>query len=531
MGISRLNPSEGGIPYGNTSGRPSASLGKLYSNGEIGRLEMYTSNGWQNIVQETPGVSSASGTYSQTSNQGTFIISGTNFVDGAIAYAIGTNNVEYQATTTTYNSIVQLTTVFQNLSAAYEPYDIKIVNPSNLFGLLPDAFVVNDYPLWVTAGGSLGAYSPGQSVSVQLSATDDENNALTYSLSSGSLPTGLSLSSSGLISGTISAGSTSQTFNFTISVSDGINSAQPRAFSITYNVPTLTGGALTSDSTYYYRTFASSGSLVIADYGITADILAIAGGGGGAGQRGGGGGAGGVLYLTSQNLGIGTNVVTVGGGGPASAAGGGQTGTSGGPSQVASLAQAIGGGGGGGDGGVGGTSGLSGGSGGGACNYNGAVGGSGVAGPPRQGYDGGGRSGQSPNYGAGGGGGAGANGNPGNENAPGTGGAGTNSYSSILSAISSVMSGVSGWSSATSGGYIAGGGAGGYYQSTSGIRYSGGVGGGGRSGASGGNPGESGVTNTGSGGGGGWNGGNDVAGGNGGAGLVVIRYTKSQIGA
>ena len=48
----------GGIPYGNTAGRPAnPGIGKLYSNGEAARLELYTNTGWQNIVQETPGVS------------------------------------------------------------------------------------------------------------------------------------------------------------------------------------------------------------------------------------------------------------------------------------------------------------------------------------------------------------------------------------------------------------------------------------------------------------------------------------------
>ena len=57
MGISKLNPSAGGIPFGDNAGRPAnPGTGKLYSNGEEKRLELYTSSGWQNIVSETPGV-------------------------------------------------------------------------------------------------------------------------------------------------------------------------------------------------------------------------------------------------------------------------------------------------------------------------------------------------------------------------------------------------------------------------------------------------------------------------------------------
>ena len=220
--------SSSGIPFGNTAGRPAnPTLGQLYSNGQAARLELYTNTGWQNIIQETPGVSSATGTYNESAGTGTFTVSGTNFVDGAIAYAVGTNGVEYQATSTTYNSLVQLTTVFSSLSPAYEPYDIKITNPSNLFGILPDAFFINDSPVWSTTAGSLGTYTGS---SIQLSATDDESNTVTYTVTSGSLPSGLSLSSAGLISGTVSA--IAGTYTFTVSATDGSNTAVTRSFSI-----------------------------------------------------------------------------------------------------------------------------------------------------------------------------------------------------------------------------------------------------------------------------------------------------------
>jgi hypothetical protein len=66
------------------------------------------------------------------------------------------------------------------------------------------------FPTWTTS--AYNSYS--LTVSVQLVATGD--SALTYSLYSGSLPSGLSLSSSGVISGTTTAISTS----FTVSATD-----------------------------------------------------------------------------------------------------------------------------------------------------------------------------------------------------------------------------------------------------------------------------------------------------------------------
>ena len=225
----------GGIPFGNNSGRPSSPLtGQPYFNGQAGRLELYTATGWQNIVQETPNVASIVGTFLESSNSGTITISGTNFTDGAIVSAIGTNGVEVNAASTTYNSVVQLTATFTNLSGTYEPYDIKVTNPSSLFGIIPDALYVNQSPVWVTPAGSLGTYTELTSITLSaLSATDPENTTITYALANGStLPTGVSLSSTGVISGTLPDISTNTTYSFTVNASDGSNII-PRTFSIT----------------------------------------------------------------------------------------------------------------------------------------------------------------------------------------------------------------------------------------------------------------------------------------------------------
>ena len=149
--------SSSGIPFGNNAGRPAnPGIGRLYSNGEEKRLELYTSSGWQNIVSETPGVVSVSGSYLESVGSATLEITGTNFTTGAIASVIGTNGVEVNANSTTVNSIVSVTAVFSGLSNANEPYDIKVTNTSNLFGLLPDSLYINASPVWTTASGSLG---------------------------------------------------------------------------------------------------------------------------------------------------------------------------------------------------------------------------------------------------------------------------------------------------------------------------------------------------------------------------------------
>jgi Putative Ig domain len=74
-------------------------------------------------------------------------------------------------------------------------------------------------PVWFTSG-TLPDYGPSAAYSYQLSAPDDSGVAPTYSLASGSLPPGLSLSSTGLISGSAYNGSTSTTYTFTVNATD-----------------------------------------------------------------------------------------------------------------------------------------------------------------------------------------------------------------------------------------------------------------------------------------------------------------------
>ena len=277
-----------GIPSGLNAGRPAnPGFGQLYANGESARLELFTqASGWQNIVQEVPGVASITGNYSEATNSGTITIAGTNFVTGAIASAIGTNGVEVQAQSTTFNSLVQLTATFTGLSNTNEPYDIKVTNPSNLFGLIPDVLYVNASPVWQTASGSLGTFNEQVSITLSALSASDSDSTVTYALANGSsLPSGVTLNSAtGVISGTLPDISTDTTYSFTINATDGLN-VIPRTFNITSNAITP-----------------------------TVEYLVVAGGGGGGVWVGSGGGAGGLLAgtlsLTSKSI-----PITVGSGG------------------------------------------------------------------------------------------------------------------------------------------------------------------------------------------------------------------------
>jgi hypothetical protein len=250
--------SNSGIPFGNTASRPSSpSTGQPYFNGELQRLELYTGvqYGWQNIVAETPSVASYSGSILETNTTNTITITGTNFQSGAVASLTGSDGTEYIANSTTVNSSSTITAVFGVLPINKEPYDIKITNPSNLYGVYYDALTVNDSPIWSTSSGSLGTFDAGSAISIQLSASDDENTAITYTISSGSLPSGVTLSSSGLISGTTPGITSNTTYSFTVNASDGANPSVSRSFSFV-----STALLQSNPSTLAYFDFASGRS-------------------------------------------------------------------------------------------------------------------------------------------------------------------------------------------------------------------------------------------------------------------------------
>ena len=391
-------------------------------------------------------------------------------------------------------------------------------NPTTSGKHLLTGLTVGNAPVWSTATSlptaGAGAYS------TTLVATDVEG-AVTYSYVSGTLPSGLSFNSgTGVISGSYNGGVDGST-SYTVRATDTGGNFTDRTFTLAYVA--MGGGALSSDSTYYYRTFTSNGTLSGAS-GLTVDLLVVAGGGGGGGgYQGGGGGAGGALRLSSQTLAANSIAVTVGAGGRGASNGstpangldtsfGANTATGGGSGNAEMQAYGA----------SGNVVGTSGGSGGGEGHP--------TYGSARSGVSGQGNAGGT-NWGGccsnGGGGGAGAVGSnaPSDGNA-GAGGAGTNTNASWLSAISSVMTGVSGWASATSTGYIAGGGGGG--NRSGGTRAAGGVGGGGQ--GSNNDSGATAIANTGGGGGGGGSSSGQGPGGAGGSGIVVVRYTKASVG-
>ncbi len=297
-------------------------------------------------------------------------------------------------------------------------------------------------------------------------------------------------STSAITSITLAAGATFPTNNFDTGTTFNLYGVANA--SITNTAKATGGDTITTDGTYWYHTFYSSGTFTPTQALTNVDFLAIAGGGGGYVQGGGAGGyrcsvtgessGGGGSAESKLSLSAQAYTVTVGAGGS-----NGNSGVTGSNSSISGSGFTTITSTGGGGTSSGGSDGLTGGSGGGAFN-NGTAG----SGTANQGYAGG----AAPTSSAGGGGGGASA--AGTSASGTTGGNGGNGVASSITGTSTTR---------------AGGGAG-YGTGSSGSAGSGG------GGVANGTSAKNGTANTGGGGAGGGAG----NGGIGGSGIVVFRY-------
>ncbi len=503
-----------GISTGTTAQRSIEEAGKMRFNTTTSLLEYYDGTQWKSI-DSPPVVSSIDVTDVDSTAGGnqTFVITGSNFSSTITSVTfVATTGSNITASSVTRDSATQITVAHAKsaFANASEPYGVKVENSSGLSATLANQINVDSAPVWQTASGTLQTVADGarSGFSIEVAAHDAESDAITYTLQSGSLPAGASLTSTNsgaVISGNLTQVGSNTTSNFTLRATAGSKTSD-RAYAIIVNAVT-------------YQSFTSSGTFTVPS-GVTAvDVLVVAGGGGGGNHHGAGGGAGGLIYRPGFSVTAGaTLTVTVGAGGatlnnyPAPDNTQGVVGNDGQNSVFGTLT-AIGGGGGGAWASEAGRSGGSGGGHGGpgpgsqpenATQPNQ----SGESGNYGFGHKGGGVSGDN----MGGGGGAGGDGSTGTGTTGGPGGTGR-AYT-IADGTTSV--------------YYAGGGGGSRYPSNN-SGGTGGQGGGGKGGVENEPPGNFpqmlGTANRGGGGGGADRGpGSGGAGAAGGKGIVIVSY-------
>jgi hypothetical protein len=465
------------LPTGTTSGgtgRPvSPTVGSIRYNSTTGLAEVYSSIGYVS-VDSPPTISTFSGLINESQNT-TITVTGLNFQVGAVISVSGaaTSNVSRNLSTTRINGTT-LTATTAAASSNYvggQNFNITVTNPSGLSNTLSTAGTVDGAPVWSTSAGSLGTVVIGDAASFSPSATDPNADTITYSVASGSLPTGTSINSStGAITGTVSG--SDGTFSFTLrarSTQASTVSTSDRSFSIIVTA-VATGGTISditlSGTNYKLHAFTSGTSNFVLNTNKAIDVLIVGGGGGGGRAIGdndtgkGGAGAGQALVRTGYSPGAGTYSIVVGAGGP------GQTnGTGSAPAAPTSAGNSTGFGVTANGGGYGGASDnhygpQTGGSGGGAGARNGNSNDNGAASNKTSpagwtSYGNAGGNSGSGNFGGGGGGGAGGTGS--NQSGPAQAGTGGNG------GIGIDLGTTFGTGYGSPGGWFAGGGGGGSY--------------------------------------------------------------------
>ena len=169
-----------------------------------------------------------------TNSQTSITITGTNFVNGINVEAVSTTGAIVQADTVTFSSSTSFSANFTITTDG--TYFIRVENPDGNAARSSTALLtVSDAPTWSTAAGSLGSMAAGGTANFTVAATSD--STVSYSVTSGALPGGLSLNSStGAITGTESGATAETTYNFTITATDAEAQTADRAFSITVTV-------------------------------------------------------------------------------------------------------------------------------------------------------------------------------------------------------------------------------------------------------------------------------------------------------
>lgn len=189
-------------------------------------------------------------------------ITGTGFASGC---QVLINNIP--VTSVTFVSATEVRAQVPATSAG--TYVVYLVNGDGGVAIRVNGITFSGTPNWVTSS-TLPNSDP--LVSIQLSATSD--SAVVYSLAAGStLPTGITLSSGGLLSGTVpSTGADQTTYNFTINAIDVELQDSPRTFSITItfsdlNFPYVTTLISANTATLPYDSDASNNSFAITPNG------------------------------------------------------------------------------------------------------------------------------------------------------------------------------------------------------------------------------------------------------------------------
>jgi len=204
------------LPAGTTvGGQNVATTGEVSTGGgpKISNIQI-TNSSW--TVLDDTAVDTAGGHV---------LVTGTNFVAGCLVYFNQTpaNSVAFVGTTSLRVAVPAL---------AAGTYIVYVINPDGGTAIRVPGLTASASPAWQTASGLPDQYD-NTAITLSLVAAD----ATGYTLTSGSLPPGLSLNTAtGIITGTVTTVTVDTTYTFTITATDAQLQDSPRTFTVTITV-------------------------------------------------------------------------------------------------------------------------------------------------------------------------------------------------------------------------------------------------------------------------------------------------------
>ena len=177
----------------------------------------------------------------------TITLTGTGFKTGAAVTIGGT-----AAGSVSFVSATELTVTTPAKTAG--DYDIVVTNTDGGSATSINGISYNGIPAWTTAAGSLGTFDSDTTIStITLQASEPDSGTITFSITNGTLPTGLSLSGAD-IDGTTTLETADTLYTFTVTATDDESQATPRTFTITVKKE------LISSENFTINTYTGNGS-------------------------------------------------------------------------------------------------------------------------------------------------------------------------------------------------------------------------------------------------------------------------------
>ena len=170
-------------------------------------------------------------------------IAGTNFASSStvlpIVEAVTSGGVLTRASVVSWSSATSISATF---NLAQGDYRIRVENPDGNAVISANAILqVTPAPTWTTSAGNISTIAGGASIGT-LSVVASSDSAVTYAKTSGTLPNGISINSSGVFSGTESGSTATTVYSFDVTTTDAEAQTAVRTFTITISHGATGGG-------------------------------------------------------------------------------------------------------------------------------------------------------------------------------------------------------------------------------------------------------------------------------------------------